>query len=178
MTRRAFLQLIGLAATTLVAAPTLGAAAINDRWVPSVWKHYRWFVQFFDFGSQVGVALELYHPVTGEMTRQAARFAIMPEEWRAIDNYILQYDGTDELVPHSGVPQTLAHARALLAEWSREEAYRHELLPPPSWWDRARAATPPGIEGDCVLEGNEFIHPSRPQDLQRFIRAVRQRPVA
>lgn len=179
MDRREFLELIGMAAAVAM-APKAALAASPDAW-RDAWTDIRWHVKRFDFGNQVGVALELVNPKTGVMTRQAARFSVPPTEWRAINDYTYTTWFSDGWVPRLNEPpddlpikggiELVDQCRQILVSWSREEAYRHGLTTPPRWWREAAAATPRGVGGgQDVLEGNEFIHPDRPEALAWFIK--------
>lgn len=195
MTRRGFLALIGSAAAALVVANTrvLGVVAAAERrdWIPSVWKACRWHVKAFDHGNACGVALELHHPITGILTRQAARFAVPSSETGVFAKYVGLHGTTDEwqpmgmrsltpaknLKPGSG-SQVLENCRIILTEWAHEEAYRQGLVSPPAWWRATEAATVPGIVDERILEGHEFVHPDRPEALRRFRECIKRRRAA
>lgn len=192
MKRRAFLRLIGLAAATAIGAmPKVGfpfSRPGKSVWMPACWKDVRWHVKSFGHGAEVGVALEIVNPVTDKMTRQAARFSLVGlSEEQAVLSYIARH-GTSadaradkKVRPHKNLrandhlPRVLEDCRAILTEWSHEEAYRQGLLAWPQGWRPDFAATPSGISDWEVLEGHEFIHPDRPEVLRRFVSIVKSR---
>ena len=166
MNRRDFLRYVGtglvvgpVAVKAILATP---AAAGNPLFTGElgVWQGVHWWVKEFDFGNQIGVALGLTNPKTGEMLRNAVRLGLPQGQYGAysafMDGIIKQahthpYDGISDLP--ADAPEGVLAARRLLEMWAEEESYRQRLVPAPAWW---RETTTPGIRGDGILEGREM----------------------
>lgn len=167
MNRRDFLRFVG---TGLVVGPAAVKAILvtSAESVPTsplfggqlgVWSGIRWHVKEFDFGNQLGVALSLTNPQTGEQVRNAVRLALPNAEWPSYRTFMHEfiergthpYDGIDSLP--ADLPDSVLAARRLLEMWAEEESYRQRLVPAPAWW---REETTAGVRGDAILEGNEM----------------------
>ena len=162
MNRRDFLRYVG---TGLVVGPAavkaLLAAPVEAFPVAPLapWTGVQWWVKEFDFGNQLGVALGVTNPQTGERVRNAVRLMLPADQYRGYSDFMLRfialnkhpYDGFPDIP--SDAPEGVLAARRLHEMWAEEESYRQRLVPAPAWW---RPSTTPGVRGDGILEGREM----------------------
>ena len=125
MTRRGFLRLLCLAPAGVAAAPGLVQKMAARPYWP--WRAVAFWEKEFDFGTQLGVAVQAVNVATGETRRNALR------------GFVHRHLGYME-----GVARMRAGAKERLLRWvgGLNEPWR-------------RNALGAGVVGDDVLEGRE-----------------------
>ena len=174
MNRRDFLRYVGTglvvgpAAVKAILATPAVAASGNPLFSGElgVWQGVRWWVKEFDFGNQVGVALGVTNPKTGQLVRNAVRFCITPGNREAISKFMdrvweaPKQDYTLLALPEP--PDAVLACQRLLGVWAEEESWRQGLARPPKGW-RVRTAETRKIrlirsaaDHEAYLEGREM----------------------